>query len=110
MIKELVFVGEHIGIWAQVTSVDSVMEPFTDTARTTTPLTAFDERWIIYLATTNAWWLPYLANKGIQFMHYSTNRVRRQIELDQDILDDFSAIMEFATFVRPFLRNSAFEF
>ena len=86
------------------------MEPFTDTARTTTPLTAFDERWITYLAATNAWWLPYLANKGIQFMHYSTNRVRRQIELDQDILDDFSAIMEFVTSVRPFLRNSAFEF
>ena len=43
-------------------------------------------------------------------MHYSADRVRRQFRLDQDIPDDFSAIIEFATSIRPFLRCSAFEF
>ena len=78
---------------------DSIMGPFTDTARTTTPLTAFDERGITYLASTNAGWLPYLADEGIQFVHYSANRMRRQFGLDQDIPDDFSAILESANFV-----------
>ena len=41
------------------------MGPFTDTAKTITSLTAFDEKGITYLATTNAGWLPYLADEGI---------------------------------------------
>ena len=45
---------------------------------TTTSLTAFDEREIMYLATTNAGWLPYLVDEGIRYVHYSTNRVKRQ--------------------------------
>ena len=36
-------------------------------------------------------------------MHYSIDRVKRQFGLDQDIPDDFFAIMEFATSVQPFL-------
>ena len=59
------------------TYVDSVMGPFIDIAGTTTTLTAFDKRGITYLAATNAEWLPYLANEGIRFMHYSANRVMR---------------------------------
>ena len=47
LIKKLVFLGEHTGIWALVTHVDSVMGPFTDTVGITTLLTAFDEREII---------------------------------------------------------------
>ena len=90
--------------------VDSVMGSFVDAARTTTLLIGFDERGITYLAAINAGWFPYLADKGIQFVHYSADRVRRQFRLDQDIPDDFSAIMEFATSIRPFLRRSAFEF
>ena len=43
-------------------------------------------------------------------MHYFATRVRRQFGLDQDIPDDFSAILESATSVRPLLRPSAFEF
>ena len=35
---------------------------------------------------------------------------RRQFGLDQDIPNDFSAILESFTSVRPFLRPSAFEF
>ena len=61
-------------------------------------------------AATNVGWLPYLADEGIRFVHYFVVRVRRQFRLDQDILDDFSAIMESPTFVQPFLRHSAFEF
>ena len=73
------------------------MGPFTDTTRTTIPLTTFDERGITYLAATNARWLPYLDDEGIQFVQYSANRVKRQFRLDQDILDDFFAILESAT-------------
>lgn len=82
------------------------MGPFFYTTRTTTPLTAFGEREITYLAATNARWLPYLADKGVWFMHYSINRVKRQFGLDQDIFDDFFAIIESATSVRPLLRHS----
>ena len=60
----------------------SVMGPFTDIAGTTTSLTTFNETGITNLAATNAGWLPYLADEGIRFIHYSTNRVRRQFGLD----------------------------
>ena len=99
MIKKLFFLGKHTGVWALVTRVDSVMSPFTDTIGTTTLLTAFDERGIKYLAATNAGWLPYLANEGVWFVHYFANRVRRKFRLDQDIPDDFSAILKSATSV-----------
>ena len=92
------------------TCIDYVMGPFVDTTRTTTPLTSFDERGITYLATTNAGWLPYLADKGIRFVYYSADRMRRQFGLDQDIPDHFSAIMASPTSVRPFLQHSTFEF
>jgi len=36
--------------------------------------------------------------------------VRRKFGLDQDILDDFTAILESTTSVQPFLCPSAFEF
>ena len=64
------------------TCIDSVMGPFTDIAGTTTSLTTFNERGIMNLAATNAGWLPYLADEGIRFIHYSSNRVRRQFRLD----------------------------
>jgi len=111
LIKELSFVGGHIGIWVLALHVlIRLWAPLTDTAGTTTPLTAFDERGITYLVDTNARWLPYLADEGICFVQYFANRVRRQFGLDQDILDDFSATLESATFVRPILRLIAFEF
>ena len=69
------------------------------TARTTTPLTAFDERDIMYLVATNARWMPYLADEEVRFVHYSSYKVRRQFRLDQNIPYDFSAILEFATSV-----------
>ena len=62
------------------------------------------------MAATNAGWLPYLTNDGIRFVHYSTDRVRRQFGLDYDILDDFFAIMESPTLIRPFLEHNSFEF
>ena len=77
---------------------------------TTTPLTAFDERGITYLAATNARWLPYLAEEGIWCVHYSAYRVRRQFGLDQDIPDDFTLILDTTTSVCPFLCPSAFKF
>ena len=80
------------------------------TARTTTPLTAFDERGITSLAATNAGWLPYLADEGIHYVHYSVNRVKRQFRFDQDIPDKFIAILESTTSVHPFLCLNAFEF
>ena len=83
---------------------------FVDTVGTTTPLTNFDETGITYLATTNAGWLPYLANEGIMFVHYPANRVRRQFGLDQDIPDAISFLIESPTSARPFLRLTAFEF
>ena len=89
---------------------DSVTGPFVDTARTTTPLTSFEEKGITYLATTNAGWLPYLADEGIRFVHYPANRLKRQFELDQDIPDDLSSLMESPTSIRSFLRYDAFEF
>ena len=92
------------------TCADSVMGPFVDTAGTTNPLTGFEERGITYLAATNARWLPYLANEGVRFVHYPANKVRRQFELDQDIPNDLSPLMESLTSVRPFLRHAAFEF
>ena len=79
------------------TCADSVMGPFVDTTGTTTPLTGFKERGITYLAATNAGWLPYLADKGIRFVHYLANRVRKQFGLDQDIPDDLSSFMESPT-------------
>ena len=95
---------------SRFTYADSVMSPFMVTARTTTPLTAFDEREITYMAATNAGWLPYLADEGIRYVHYFANRVRRHFVLDQDIPDDFTAILESTTSVQPFLRLGAFEF
>ena len=86
------------------------MGPFVDTAGTTTLLTGFKERGITYLAATNVEWLPYLADEGIRFMHYPTNRVRRQFRLDQDISNDLSSLIESSTSVRPFLRHATFEF
>jgi len=86
------------------------MGPFVDTVGTTTPLTGFDERGITYLAATNARWLPYLADEGVRFVHCSTDRVRRQFGLDQDIPNDFSAIIESLTLVWLFLQHTAFEF
>ena len=65
------------------------MGPFVDIAGTTTPLTGFNERDITYLTAINAGWLSYLADEGIQFVHYSVDRVKRQFGLDQDIPDDF---------------------
>ena len=88
------------------TFVDSAMGLFVDTTGTFTPLTGFDETEITYLA----WWLPYLADEGIRFVHYPANRVRRQFGLDQDIPDGFSFLMESPTSVRPFLPPTAFEF
>ena len=92
------------------TCANSAMGPFIDTAGTTTPLTGFEERGIIYLAATNVGGLPYLADEGVRFVHYSTDRVRKQFRLDQDIPDDFSALIESPTSIRPFLRHTAFEF
>ena len=37
----------------------------------TTPLVAYDEMEITYLAATDSGWLPYLANEGIRYVHYS---------------------------------------
>ena len=85
------------------TCVDSVMGPFVDTTRTTTPLIGFEERGITYLVATNVGWLPYLVDEGIRFVHYPANRVRRQFGLDQDIPDDLSSLMESPTSIRPFL-------
>ena len=51
------------------------------------------------MAATNARWLPYLADEGIQFVHYSVNKVSRQFGLDKDTPDDFTAILESATSV-----------
>ena len=65
----------HLG--AGYTCADSIMDPFVDTVETTTLLTNFEERGITYLAATNAGWLPYLANKGIRFVHYPANWVKR---------------------------------
>ena len=90
--------------------VDSAMGLFVDAVGTTTPLIDFDETGIIYLAATNAGWLPYLADEGVRFVHYPANRVRRQFGLDQDIPDDFSFLMESSTLIRPFLWHTAFEF
>ena len=70
------------------TCVDSTIGLFVDTAGATTPLNDFDETEITYLATTNAGWLPYLADEGIRFVHYPANQVRRQFGLDQDIPND----------------------
>ena len=55
---------------ANYTCIDSVMGLFVDTVGTTTPLAGFDETGITYLVATNAGWLPYLADKGIKFVHY----------------------------------------
>ena len=92
------------------TCVDSTMGLFVDTVGTTTPLTGFDETGITYLAATNVGWLPYLADEGIRFVHYPANRMRRQFELDQDILDDLSFLMESPTSIRPFLRPMPLNF
>ena len=59
------------------TCTDSVMGPFVDTTATIAPLTGFEERAITYLAATNAGWLPNLADEGVRFVLYPTNRVRR---------------------------------
>ena len=64
------------------TYVDSVMKSFIGILGTTTPLVAYDEMEITYLAATNSRWLPYLADEGIRYVHYFAHRVRRQFALD----------------------------
>ena len=51
-----------------------------------------------------------MVDKGICYVHYSANRVRRQFELDQDIPDNFTAILKSITSVCPLLCLSAFKF
>ena len=92
------------------TCVDSAMGSFVDIVGTTTPLAGFDEIGITYLAATNARWLSYLADEDVGFVHYPTNRVRRQFGLDQDIPDDLSFLMESPTSERPLLRHTTFDF
>ena len=92
------------------TCVDFTMGLFVDTVGTTTPFTGFDEAEITNLAVTNAEWLPYLADKGMRFVHYPANRVRRQFGLDQDIPNAISFLMKSPTSVQPFLQPTAFEF
>ena len=90
--------------------VNSVTWPFMAATRTTTLLVANDERGIIYLAATNAEWLPSLANKGIQYVYYSAHIARRQFGLKQDIPNDFTLVWDTTTSVCPFLCPSAFKF
>ena len=92
------------------TCANSVMSLFVDIFGTTTPLIDFEETGITYLVATNTGWLPYLADKGIRFVHYPANKVRRQFRLDQDIPDNLSFLMESRTSVRPFLWPIVFEF
>ena len=61
---------------------DLVMGLFIGTTGSTTLLEVYDERGITYLAATNAGWLPYLADEGLQYVHYSAYRVGRQFRLD----------------------------
>ena len=49
-------------------------------------------------------------DEDVRFLHYSADRVRRQFRLDQDIPNNFSAIMKSPTSVGPFMRHIAFEF
>ena len=56
------------------------------------------------MAAANARWQLYLIDEGVRFVHYSTNKVRRQFGLDQNVPNDFSAILESTTFVWPFLQ------
>ena len=49
---------------------------FMATTGTTTPLTVFDKRGITYLVATNAKRLPYLADEGIRYVHYSMTLLR----------------------------------
>ena len=55
------------------TCIDSAMGLFADIVGTTTFLVGFDKIGITYLVATNAGWLPYLADKGIRFVHYPAN-------------------------------------
>jgi len=59
------------------TCANSAMGPFMGTASKTNPCVAYDEKGLTYLATTNAGWLPYLADEELRYVHYSTHRVRR---------------------------------
>ena len=52
------------------------------TVGTSNPLGFGDEKRLIYLAITNACWLPYLTDQGVRYMAYSTHRVRRQFGLN----------------------------
>ena len=62
------------------------------------------------MTAANARWQLYLIDEGVRFVHYSTNKVRRQFGLDQDVPNDFSAILESTTFVWPFLQPITFQF
>lgn len=64
----------------------------------------------MYLVATNARWLPYLADEGIRCVHYSTHRVKRQFGLNQDVPDDLTMVLDFATLVCPFLLPHAFDY
>lgn len=35
-----------------------------------TGTTAYEEKGVTYLAAINARWLPYLADEGVQYVHY----------------------------------------
>ena len=63
------------------TCADFVISPFMATVGTPTPLTTFNEMGITYLVATNTGWLPYLADEGVLYMHYSSHRMRSQFGL-----------------------------
>ena len=67
---------------AGYTCTGSVMGPFMGTTGMTTSLVANNEKGIIYLVATNVGTLPYLADMGLWYVHYSAHKVMRQFELD----------------------------
>ena len=64
---------KNLGI--SYTCAGSTISPFVDTIGS--ELTGFDERGITNLAATNTGSLPYLADEGVRFMHYSADNVKR---------------------------------
>ena len=64
------------------TCTGSMMGPFMGTTGMTTSLVAYNEKGIIYLVATNVGTLPYLADMGLWYVHYSAHKVMRQFELD----------------------------
>ena len=83
---------------------DSVLASFLTSSGSTFDLRHGDEGSLAYLACVSPSWLLMPSSSGPRYTHYSTHRVLRQFDFDQDIPSIFKDVVPSLPLLDPFLR------